>query len=118
MIGNSLSHYTILELARPYELGPMPFWPIYVRGQAYLALRDGARAAAEFRTIQDRRGVDPFSPLYPLAQLGLRAHVLAGDKAASLRSYEELLTLWAKADPNLGMLRAAKSERKKVESRK
>ena len=100
----------------------MPFWPIYVRGQAYLALRDGARAAAEFRTIQDRRGVDPFSPLYPLAQLGLaRAYALAGDKAASLKSYEELFKLWAEADPDLRMLREAKAEyekEKKVEGKK
>ena len=120
--GNPRRAVELLELARPYELGPMPFWPIYVRGQAYLALRDGAHAAAEFRTIQDRRGVDPFSPLYPLAQLGLaRAHALAGDKTASLKSYEELFRLWAEADPNVQLLREAQLEyesQKKVESKK
>ena len=109
--GNPKRAVQLLEAARPYELGPLPFWPIYLRGQAYLALRDAQRAAAEFGIIRDRRGVDPFSPLYPLAHLGLaRAHALAGDRAASLKNYQEFFRLWADADSDLPLLRSAQAE--------
>jgi eukaryotic-like serine/threonine-protein kinase len=109
--GNPQRTIELLEAARPYELGPMPFWPVYLRGQAYLALRDGARAAIEFGIIRDRRGVDPFSPLYPLAHLGLaRAHALTGDRAASLKNYEEFFKFWTDADAELRLLRAARVE--------
>ncbi|MGH9847509.1 MAG: hypothetical protein ACREEM_53125 [Blastocatellia bacterium] len=47
------------------------FWPQYLRGQAYLQLKQGAAAAAEFQKILDHRGYAPLSPLYPLAHLGL-----------------------------------------------
>jgi tetratricopeptide (TPR) repeat protein len=73
---------TDLEPARKYELGtgpsvPAPFWPIYIRGQAFLRLRDGAKAAAEFQKILDHRGALIDDELYPLAQLNLaRAYAL------------------------------------------
>src|SRR6185369_1895927 len=109
--GNPRRTVELLEAARPYELGPMPFWPVYLRGLAYLALRDGVRAAAEFGIIRDRRGVDPFSPLYPLAHLGLaRAYALAGDRAASLKNYEELFRFWSDGDSDLSLLRSARTE--------
>jgi hypothetical protein len=109
--GNPGRTVELLEAARPYELGPMPFWPVYLRGLAYLKLRDGVRAAAEFGIIRDRRGVDPFSPLYPLAHLGLaRAYALAGDRAASLKNYEELFRFWSDGDSDLRLLRSARTE--------
>jgi hypothetical protein len=40
---------------------------MFVRGQAYLGLDDGAAAAAEFRKMIDNRGLGSLSVLYPLA---------------------------------------------------
>jgi hypothetical protein len=38
-----------LNAALPYEGGSAAFWPNYLRGQAYLRLRHGTQAAAEFQ---------------------------------------------------------------------
>lgn len=97
-----------------YE-GAGDFWFPYLRGQAYLLERAGAEAAAEFQKILDHRGQDPLSPLYPLAHLGLaRAAALTGDTARSREAYENFLTLWKDADPDLPILRAAKQEYEKL----
>src|SRR5439155_18855602 len=71
----------LLEVTRRYEAAA-EFWPIYLRGQAYLRQQKGAEAAAEFQKILDNRGQAPLSALYPLAHLGLaRAAVVTGDTA-------------------------------------
>ena len=75
--GNPQRTIELLEAARPYELGPMPFWPVYLRGLAYLALRDGVHAAAEFAIIRDRRGVDPFRLYTRWPISASRAHTLS-----------------------------------------
>src|SRR5262249_40044775 len=56
-----------LKPTAPYELGTdsivgTAFRPIYMRGQAYLALNAGTDAAQEFKKIIDHRGVFPVSP--------------------------------------------------------
>ena len=62
-----------------------PFVPTYLRGQAYLKLRDGSRAATEFQRILGHRSLDPVSPIYALAHLGLgRARALTGDVMESI----------------------------------
>ena len=74
----------------------------YVRGSAYLAFRQPALAAAEFRKILDHPGVEPFSHHIPLAHLGLaRAYAMQGDVAASRAEYQKLLDLWKDADPGM-----------------
>ena len=83
-----------LEAAAPYEFGSPPngaiYWPMYVRGEAYLRLRNGAKAATEYQKILDRRGVAPSSPLYPLARLGLgRAYALQGDSPKAKAAYQD-----------------------------
>jgi serine/threonine protein kinase/Flp pilus assembly protein TadD len=84
------------------------FWPQYLRGQAYLRLKQGAEAAMEFQKILDHRGYAPLSLLYSLAQLGLaRSTSLTGDTARSQRAWQDFLTIWQKADPDLPILRAA-----------
>ena len=101
-----------LRSAGPYELGSVAaLVPLYLRGSAYLAKRSGAEAARQFQTILDHRGVDPFSPLLPLARLGLgRSLALAGDTTESRSAYEALLRDWARADQDLPVLRAARAE--------
>jgi eukaryotic-like serine/threonine-protein kinase len=79
----------LLQVAGPYELG-FPgsdsvgfigaLYPIYVRGEAYLAAHEGAEAAAEFQKILDHRGIVVSDPIGALARLQLgRAFALSGD---------------------------------------
>jgi hypothetical protein len=99
-----------LRPASRYE-NAAEFWPQYLRGQAYLKLRRGADAAAEFKEILDHRGYAPLSVLYPLAHVGLaRASFLAGDTAGSRKAYQDFLALWKDADLDLPILIAAKKE--------
>jgi len=98
-----------------YEGGAAAFWPDYLRGQAYLRLRRGNEAAAEFQKILDHRGWDPASPMYPLAHLGLaRALSLAGDVAGSRKSYQDFFAIWKDADADLPILVEAKKEYEKL----
>jgi len=112
-----------LSVASPYELavpGNNTFWtnlyPIYVRGQAFLAAHQGAQAAAEFQKILDWRGVVANEPIAALAHLGLaRSYALAGDKAKSSHAYNAFLFLWKDADPNIPVLKQATTEYAKLQ---
>jgi tetratricopeptide (TPR) repeat protein/predicted Ser/Thr protein kinase len=112
----------ILSVASPFERGTSgsnTFWanlyPIYVRGEAYLASHQGAEAAAEFQKILDWPGVALNEPIAALAPLGLaRAYALAGDATKSGAAYEDFLTLWKDADPDIPVLVTAKSEYAKL----
>jgi eukaryotic-like serine/threonine-protein kinase len=101
------------ELATPlpqFEVGGS-LYSVYVRGQAYLALRQGAEAAAEFQKFLDHRGVTVNSPLGALARLQLaRAYTLQGDLAKSRIAYQDFLTLWKDADRDIPILKQAKAE--------
>jgi eukaryotic-like serine/threonine-protein kinase len=110
---------TLLEAASPYELGVGPsaagYLPMYVRGEAYLRARQGAKAAAEYQRILNHQGLDPTSPLYPLAHLGLgRAYALEGDTAKARTAYQDFLALWKDADPDIPILQQAKAEYAKL----
>jgi tetratricopeptide (TPR) repeat protein/predicted Ser/Thr protein kinase len=106
----------------PYELGvpgSSTFWtnlyPVYVRGEAFLAARQGTQAAAEFQKILDWPGVVVNEPIAALAHLGLaRSYALAGDALKSQAAYQDFLTLWKDADPDIPVLVAAKSEYAKL----
>ena len=99
---------------------------VYLRGGAYLALRDGNRAAAEFQKFIDHRGVVINFPLGALARLGLaRAYALqaraaqgdgadaAGQKVRA--AYQDFLALWKDADPDVRILKEAKAEYAKIQ---
>jgi len=115
--GDSARALTFLEAAAPYELGEQPpfqggtMYPAYLRGQAYLATHNGPAAAAEFQRIVDHRGIVLNFPLGVLAHLQLgRAYTLAGDTAKARRAYQDFLTLWENADPDIPILKQAKTE--------
>jgi len=110
--GNTAKAIEILQPANRFELGQAAgFWLTYLRGQAYLKQRSGKEAAAEFQKILDHRGVDPLSPLYPLAHLGLaRAAAISGDTAQSRKEYQDFLALWKDADSDLPILIDARKE--------
>jgi tetratricopeptide (TPR) repeat protein len=109
---NAAQAIELLKSSRRYDLGIFSgFWNNYLRGMAYLQQRSGNEAAAEFRTILDHRGADIFSPLFPLAHLGLaRAAALAGDTAKSRTEYQNFFALWKDADADLPILIQAKKE--------
>ena len=109
-----------LEATAPYEFGSPPegalYWPIYVRGEAYLRLRNGAKAATEYQKILDHRGISPNSPLFTLALLGLgRAHALEGDSTKAKQAYQDFLAKWKDADPDVPILKDAKTEYAKLQ---
>ncbi|HEY2468278.1 MAG TPA: winged helix-turn-helix domain-containing protein [Terracidiphilus sp.] len=95
-----------------YELGQEAvLLPVYIRGTTLAEAGDGAKAAQEFQRLLDHRGVDPTSPLVPLAHLGLaRAHYLAHQARESCIEYREFLREWDHADPSVPILQAARSE--------
>jgi len=117
-----------LQTAIPYELG-IPteggsefllgagnLYPAYVRGLAYLAARQGRKAAAEFHKILDHRGIVISDPVGALAQVQLgRAYVLAGDKDNARTAYGDFLTLWKAADLEVPILKQAKAEHAKLQ---
>ena len=110
----------LLQVATPYELGGVPggtvLCPVYVAGQAYLSLRNGAAAAVEFQKFLDHRGVVGNFPLGTLARLGLaRAYAVQGDSAKARNAYLEFLTFWKDADPDIPILKQAKGEYAKLQ---
>ena len=87
-----------------------------MRGEAYLVLQDGSRAAAEFQKFIDHRGLVGNFPWGALARLGLaRAYALQDDKAKARAAYQDFLTLWKNADPGIPIVEQAKAEYAKLE---
>ena len=84
---------------------------MYLRGLAFLEVRSGKEAAAQFQKFLDNPGVGSEETLRPLAHLGLaRAYAIEGDKGKSLAEYRELLAFWKNADADLRILREAQAE--------
>jgi tetratricopeptide (TPR) repeat protein len=110
--GDAARGLALLDPVRRYDHAPSAeFWPSYLRGQAYLQLKDGRAAALEFRSIVDHRGEVPVSVLYPLAHLGLaRALAMSNDTDKARKTYEEFLALWSGADADLQPLKEARLE--------
>ena len=110
-----LKETSAIELGAPNNFSPA-LMPVYVRGEAYLALGDGNRAAAEFQKFIDHRGVVTNFPWGALARLGLgRAYALQGDTAKARAAYQDFLTLWKDADPDVPILKEAKAEYAKLQ---
>jgi tetratricopeptide (TPR) repeat protein len=107
-----------LEPAAAIELGnssPLTLYPAYVRGQAYLLVRNESRAAAEFQKFIDHPGIVLNFHLGALARLGrARAYAQSRDSAKARDAYQDFLTLWKDADPNIPILKQAKAEYSKL----
>ena len=124
---------SILQAALPVEFANIPFgnntsclYHTYLRGEAYLAARQGAAAAAEFQKIIDHSGIVWNCWTGALAHLGVaRANALqprtlrgADADAANVRAlatYKDFLTLWKDADPGIPILKQAKTEYEKLQ---
>jgi predicted Zn-dependent protease len=107
----------LLKVVSPIELGRAGnLLPVYLRGEAYLMLHDGNRAAGEFQEFIDYRGLIANFPWGALARLGLaRAYAMQGDKAKARTAYQDFLTLWKDADPDIPILKQAKTEYAKLQ---
>ena len=91
-------------------------YPIYLRGESYLAEKQGAAAAAEFQKILDHPGLVQNEVIGALAQLGLgRAYALAGDAGKARLEYQSFLSLWKDADADILLIKPAKSEYAKLQ---
>jgi DNA-binding winged helix-turn-helix (wHTH) protein/tetratricopeptide (TPR) repeat protein len=87
----------------------------YQRGQAYLAAGEHTKAAAEFESVIGQRGCRWWEVFAPLAQLGLaRAYAIQEDREDSRKAYDEFFTTWKDADPDIPLLRQAKTEYRKL----
>jgi eukaryotic-like serine/threonine-protein kinase len=106
----------ILQVVAPYELSSLGnLQPVFVRGEAYLAAHQGSEAAAEFQKILDHRGIVVNEPIGALAHLQLgRAYAMQGDSAEAKAAYQDFLTLWKDADPDVPILKQAKAEYAKL----
>jgi serine/threonine protein kinase len=122
-----------LERTRPYEMGSDNpdaidlMRPAYFRGQAYLLAGEGTAAAGEFEKVLKHPGIVLNSHLWALARLGLaRARVLEARSARDAiatdaartkarAAYQDFLTLWKDADPDVPILRQAKTEYAKLQ---
>jgi DNA-binding winged helix-turn-helix (wHTH) protein len=90
-------------------------YPAYIRGLAYLDLRDGPAAAAQFQKLIDNPGFTVRHVTGPLAWLQLgRAQKMMGDEAAARKSYGTFLDLWRNADPDIPIYQQAKAEYAKL----
>jgi hypothetical protein len=115
--GNASQAVVDLEPAAPYELGSPPplqlgtLHPAYLRGRALLLEHNGAAAAAEFQKLLDHPGVVQNFVLGSLGRLQLgRAYALSGDTARAKAAYQDFFTLWKDADPDVPILKEAKTE--------
>ena len=119
--GNAQAAIEALSPAAPYELGhtnedfTFALYPIYFRGQAYLAAKNGTGAADEFQKILDHASIVGNEPIGALAHLGLgRAHALSGDRVKAKTAYQDFFALWKNADADVPLLTQAKAEYAKL----
>jgi eukaryotic-like serine/threonine-protein kinase len=120
--GKATEALAALAASLPYEMGQtnsaftFALYPAYLRGQAYLAVRQGAAAATEFQKILDHPGVIGNQPIGALARLGMgRAYVISGDAVKAKAAYKDFLALWKDADPEIPILKEAKAEYAKLQ---
>jgi predicted Ser/Thr protein kinase len=106
-----------LQSAAPYELGSAGgLYPVYMRGQAYLMAGQGREAGVEFQKVLEHRGTVGNEPIGALARLGIaRAYELQGETTKARSAYQNFLTLWNDADPDIPILKEAKAEYAKLQ---
>jgi tetratricopeptide (TPR) repeat protein/predicted Ser/Thr protein kinase len=130
---NPAAALNALQVATSIELGAIGFlnsgsclYPTYVRGEAYFAAGQGSAAAAEFQKILDHNGIVWNCWTGALAHLGVaRANALQAKtsqgadadaaRVRALAAYKDFLTLWKDADPDIPILKEAKTEYAKLQ---
>ncbi len=106
----------LLQVTDAIELGDPRLIVVHLRGRAYLMLHDGSHSAAEFQKFIEHRTLVANAEWGALARLGLgRAYVLQGDTVKAKAAYQDFLTLWKDADPDIPVLQQAKAEYAKLD---
>ena len=110
--GRAAEAIAALRNATPTELGTVAgLVPFYLRGEAHLMKREYSEAIRQYESILQHRGVDPLSPVVPLAHLGVaRAQARSGDSHRARQAYEALFAIWKSADADFPPLLAARAE--------
>jgi len=104
-----------LKASLPDDIGESALMPAYLRGLAYLQAGNSRQAAGAFQKVIDHPGIVETAAHGALAHLQLgRAQVMMGDKEAARKSYQEFLTLWRNADPDIPIYKQAKAEYAKL----
>jgi len=122
--GQPLKAIDALQASVPYEMGSPrssqtgyfgSLYPVFFRGEVFLAAHKGAEAANEFQKILSHRGIMIGDPVFVLAHVGLaRAYALSGESAKARAQYEEFFALWKNADPDCPILKRAEAEYRKL----
>jgi serine/threonine protein kinase/Tfp pilus assembly protein PilF len=123
--GDAARALEMTQAAAPYDLAVPAtaylaaffgaLYPVFVRGLAYSRMGRYREAAAELRKILDHPGIVLNDPIGALARLQLgRAMAASGDNAKAKAAYQDLLTLWKDADPDIPILKQAKAEYAKL----
>jgi serine/threonine protein kinase/DNA-binding winged helix-turn-helix (wHTH) protein/tetratricopeptide (TPR) repeat protein len=87
----------------------------YLRGLAYLKMHDAPHAQTEFKKLVDRPEFVLMNVWGALAKLHVaRVQAMMGDKEAARKSYQDFLTLWKDADPDIPIYKQAKAEYAKL----
>lgn len=106
-IENPEAILTMLDVSSQVELGShamervafLTCYPVYFRGEAYLAAHRGVQAAAEFQKILDHPQLTLSDPVSAMALFGLaQAHAMSGDRARSAEAYRRLSAVWKNPD--------------------
>ena len=94
----------LLEPVKPYDHAPAAeFWPAYLRGQAYLQLKDGRAAARPVpeHPRPSRRGARPRRSTRSRTSASLARPRWRETSAGPATAYEGFFALWNGADPDL-----------------
>ncbi len=111
--GDAQKAITLLSSASPYDKANTGVH--YVRGLAYLKLKQGSDAIQEFQKVVALRNYAAADPLMSLSHLGLaRAYALQGDTPKARAAYQDFFALWKDADPDIPVLNEAKAEYQKL----
>ena len=121
--GSATKVIEALAPTAPYELGTpaqvltgFTLYPVYLRGEGYVAAHQGSAAAAEFQKILGHPGVVLNEPIGALTHFSLaRAYTLSGENAKARAAYQDFFALWKDADPDIPILKEAKAEYAKLQ---
>lgn len=114
--GDTAKALDALAISAPYELGGnhtlnFVLYPVYLRGEVYLAAKQSGAAQVEFEKILDHAGVARNQPIAALAHLQLgRSYALSGDTAKASSAYNDFFNLWKNEDSDTPILKQAKAE--------
>jgi len=113
---NAAGAVNVLRKTMPYDLSLNCAYidhlqSAYVRGLAYLEMKQGDAALAEFEKIRDHPGFVGAVPIGALSILQMgRAYRLVGNDTAANEYYEQFLSLWRNADTDIPIYKEAKAE--------